>query len=88
MKFYIVDEPYFALIKAVNKVEVVELYEKYVADDDGSLAVNIEEISRDKALVLLSRSQDEDGELMNIEDVIYAINESKSSVILIDGLLV
>lgn len=88
MKFYIVDEPYFALIKAVNKVEVVELYEKYVADDDGSLAVNIEEISRDKALVLLSRSQDEDGELMNEDDVIRDIDKSKSSVLLIDGLLI
>lgn len=87
MRFYIVDEPYFALIKAVNKVEVVELYEKYVAEED-SLKVNIEEISRDKAIVLMSRTQDEDGDLMNEDVVIRDIDKSKSSVLLIDGLLI
>ena len=89
MKFYIVDEPYFALIKADDKSEAVELYEKYVADDeDGSLVDSLEEISRDKALVLMSRSQDEFGELMNEDDVIHDIDKSKSSVLLIDGLLI
>ena len=86
MKYYIVDEPYFALIKADDKSEAVELYEKYVADDeDGSLVGSLEEISRDKALALVSRCLTEDGELRDVEDVIRYIEDSKSSVLLIDG---
>ncbi|MES9726294.1 hypothetical protein ABWK34_18315 [Bacillus safensis] len=45
MKFYEVNEPYYALIKAKNDENAMTIYTDVVADDDGGLSEEITEVT-------------------------------------------
>lgn len=88
MKFYEVHYPYYALLKANDKEEAMQLYTECVADDNGSLHEEIEEVERDYALAIYGRfSKTENGEFIPISEVIKDIKNDKSMVLLIDGCL-
>lgn len=88
MKFFEVYYPYYVLLKARDKEEAMQLYTERVADDNGSLHEEIEEVERDYALAIYGRfSQSEDGEFIPISEVIKDIKNDKSMVLLIDGCL-
>lgn len=78
MKYFSTDEPYSATIAAESHEEAIKLYIETVADDDdGMLNENMEEISRDEALINLARSKDmETGKYMPINDILNVIETS------------
>jgi hypothetical protein len=88
MKFYEVHYPYYALLKANDKKEAIQLYIKDVADD-GSLYEEIKEVDRDYALALYGRfSKDENGKFIPISNVIEDIKNDKSMTLLVDACLI
>lgn len=87
MKYYEFYEPYFALIKAKNESEAIKIYEKDVADIDSG--IDMQEISRDYAIAKFSRSTDEEGQFINIVDLIKIFNsDDESEVLIIDSHLI
>jgi hypothetical protein len=88
MKFYEVHYPYYALLKANDKEEAMQLYTECVADNDGSLYEEIKEVDHDYVLALYGRfSKDENGKFIPISNVIEDIKNDKPTVLLIDGCL-
>jgi len=84
MKFYEAYYPYYALLKANNKEEAMQLYTECVADDDGSLHEEIEEVERDYALAMYSRAKTEDGKEVPISEILNDFQSSEAIVLLID----
>lgn len=87
MKFYEVHYPYYALLKANDKEEAMQLYTECVADDDGTLHEEIEEVERDYALVKFSRGRSEDKKEIPIIEVLSNFQSNEPMVLLIDGAL-
>jgi hypothetical protein len=81
MKFFEINEPYAALIKAQSKYEAISVYNEYVADADTD--TEVEEISRDEALVRFSRGWDEDRKLSKEKEIIERFNQEQADVLLI-----
>lgn len=88
MKFYEVHYPYYALLKANDKEEAMQLYTECVADDDGLLHEEIKEVERDYALVKFSRGRLEDKKEIPIIEVLSNFRSSEPMVLLIDGALI
>lgn len=88
MKFYEVHYPYYALLKANDKKEAIQLYIKDVADDDGSLYEEIKEVERDYALAIYSRAKTEDGEEVLISEILNDFQSNEPMILLIDGALI
>lgn len=87
MKFFEVHYPYYALLKANDKEEAMQLYTECVADDDGTLHEEIEEVERDYALVKFSRGRSEDKKEIPIIEVLSNFQSNEPMVLLIDGAL-
>lgn len=87
MKFYEVHYPYYALLKANDKEEDIQLYTECVADDDGSLHEEIKGVKRDYALVKFSRGKTEDRKEVPVLEVLNDFQSNESMVLLIDGAL-
>lgn len=91
MKYFEIKDPYYALIKAENLVEATKQYIEVVAGDDEErplIEKTFKEVSRDYALVKLSRGLGENGKVVSTEEVIQDIQSDSSSVLLIDGSLI
>lgn len=91
MKFYECTNPYYALIKAEDTGEAVQLYIESVAGDteeSADIEEELKEVSRDYALVKFSRSPGEDGKTVCIKETLEDFNSEKNSVLLIDGSLI
>lgn len=88
MKFYEVHFPYYALLKANDKEEAMQLYTECVADDDGSLYEEIKEVERGYALIKFSRGKTEDRKEVPVLEVLNDFQSNESMVLLIDGALV
>lgn len=88
-KYFEVSEPYYALIKADSGEEAEKLYNEFVADTDDyeDFQEELKEADRDYALLRFSRSRDEDGTLMEINDVLKIFSDDESNVLIIDGSL-
>lgn len=89
MKYFKIQDPYYALIKAENQDEAIRIYTEFVSDDeDGTLHEEIKEIDRDYALIQFARSESEDGDFMPVPETLDKFRREKSEVLLIDsGLL-
>jgi hypothetical protein len=87
MKFYEVHYPYYALLKANDKEEAMQLYTECVADDDGSLHEEIKEVERDYALIKFSRGKTEDRKEVPVLEILNDFQSNESMVLLIDGAL-
>ena len=91
MKFYELNDPYYALIAAEDEGEAVQLYIANVAGDSEEsqdIAEELKEVNRDYVLTKLRRTPGENGENITEEEVDQEINSKKSRVILIDGSLI
>lgn len=88
MKFYEVHDPYYALIMATNEEEALEIYASNVAeDDDGELLDEIEEVSRDYAVIRFSRAKSEDGKEIDQMELLAILTSEDAQVLVIDGTL-
>ena len=87
MKYFEINDPYYALIKAENQAEAIKIYTEYVADDDGTLHEEIKEVDRDYALASFSRGGTEDGEEVPISEILEDFQSEVSAVLLIDPAL-
>ncbi|MBL4952190.1 hypothetical protein JK635_08190 [Neobacillus sp. YIM B02564] len=88
MKYFEVNTPYYALIKAKNKEDAMNKYVEFVAEDDGTLGEEMKEVSRDYALVKFSRAYDENQKLLPISGVVEEFNCQSNEVIVVDGSLI
>ena len=82
MKFFEVNYPYYALIKAKDEDEALDMYVAFVADDDGTLREEIKEVDRDYALIMYGRYSTED---MSISTLVDDIQDDLPMVLLIGG---
>lgn len=87
MKYFEAHYPYYALIKDKTKEDAIKIFVEYVADDEGDLDDEINEVSRDYALIKFSRATGEDGEVVPIVEIIEEFNDEETSLLLIDGSL-
>lgn len=86
MKYFEVNDPYYALIKAENVKNAMEVYHRLVADaDDG---MDLKEIERDKALIKYSQAMGEDKTLINPGEIYKEFNDDVQDILLIDGALI
>jgi hypothetical protein len=88
MKFFKVNEPYYALIKANDKEAAIKLYEANVAENiDGEVNEDIRETSANKALVIFSRATSEDGKIIPINEILTDFESEEEMILLIEGTL-
>ncbi|MEK4883460.1 hypothetical protein NST12_16675 [Bacillus sp. FSL W8-1127] len=88
MKYFETYYPYYALVKDENKEDAMKTYVKFVADDDGTLHLEMKEVERDYALAKYSRGLSEDGKEIPISEILDDFQSEESSVLLIDPALV
>lgn len=86
MKYFEVQLPYYALLRAENREEVVKIYVEYIADDeDDKLIDEMIEIDSDTALGKFVRYLERvDGDI-SLSEVLKRFNEE--DILLIDGAL-
>ncbi|WP_174615255.1 hypothetical protein [Virgibacillus ihumii] len=83
-----IHEPYYALLKAENKGIARQKYIEYIADDaEGTVVHDLYEIHRDKVIIKHSRSLNEDGEPLPIDELLDEIKDDNADVLLVDGSL-
>ncbi len=86
VKYYEVNEPYYALIKAENKEIARDEYIAHVAnDEDGTLIDSIEEIQSDYAIAKYSRTVSEDGLEIPLNEILNNIRSDINMVLIVDG---
>lgn len=88
MKYFEVNEPYYALLKAETQDECIKEYVEHVADDDGTLSSEIKEVDRDYALINFSQALSEEGDFIPVNEVLELFNNEKVNVLIVDGTLV
>jgi hypothetical protein len=85
MKFFEVHEPYYALIKALDKEQAIKEYLEVVADDeDGTLESEIKEVERDYALVKFSRATSVDIMILTTKEILSQFNYGGNEILLVD----
>ncbi|WP_155762164.1 hypothetical protein [Bacillus safensis] len=88
MKFYEVNEPYNALIKAKNDENAMTIYTDVVADDDGGLSEEITEVTEAYAAIIYSRVNGEDNKVIPVKEVLEHLTNEEEMVLVIDGSLI
>ncbi|MGZ9699829.1 hypothetical protein ACVU03_18635 [Bacillus safensis] len=88
MKFYEVNEPYYALIKAKNEENAMTIYTDVVADDDGGLIEEITEVTEAYAAIIYSRVNGEDNNAIPVKEVLEHLTNEEEMVLVIDGSLI
>lgn len=69
MKYFEINNPYFAMIGAENEQEALSIYVEVVSDANETLKDEIKELERDYALVQFARSRNEDNELLPYKEL-------------------
>ena len=87
MKYFEIYSPYYALLKANTQEEAIAKYAECVADDDGTLHEEIQEVDRDYALVKFASGGVEGGEKMLIKEMLETFKEATPEVLCIDSAL-
>ncbi|MEC2427692.1 MULTISPECIES: hypothetical protein [Bacillus] len=87
MKFYEVNEPYYALLKAKNDENAMTIYTDVVADDDGGLSEEITEVTEAYATIIYSRVNGEDNNVIPVKEVLEHLTNEEEMVLVIDGSL-
>ncbi|MGP3738393.1 hypothetical protein ACTWKB_02690 [Bacillus sp. 4A_MP2] len=88
MKFYKVNDPYIALIKAKTKENALKIYKEEIADDDGSLSKNITEVTETYAAIRYSRAKGEDNKIIPVEEVLEDLTNEEEMTLIFDGSLI
>ncbi|SFP17981.1 hypothetical protein [Salibacterium halotolerans] len=89
MKYFEINQPYYALLKAENKGQAIMKYITLVSDDseDEPLSEAMQEVPQDYAVAKFSRAAGEDKELPPLDEVLEELRDGEDSVLLIDGSL-
>jgi len=79
LRFYEIDEPYYALIKAKDEEEAIQEYVEVVADDaeDQPLSEEIKLVDREYALAKHCQSKNEDGSISPFNEKLEEFNKKK-----------
>jgi hypothetical protein len=85
MKFFEVNNPYYALIKAKALESAIHEYVVVVSDDDGTLIDEIKEVPSDYAIAKYSRTLSEDGNEVPLSEILSDIRSDETLVLIIDG---
>ena len=88
MKYFEVNEPYYALMKAESIEKAKKKYIEHIAEDDGTLFENIFEVGRDYALAKFSQAPGENRKLIPIKQVLEDFHCAEYEVLIIDGNLI
>lgn len=86
MKYYVANNPYYALIKAEDKEEAAELYQNNVADYDEEC--DLSEVSSEFAIATYARSTDESGQLLDFHELLTDIQDDEAKLLLVDASLI
>ncbi|MCA1214752.1 hypothetical protein LC728_10180 [Bacillus amyloliquefaciens] len=90
MKFYEINDPYYALIKAKDEADAERIYNEYISDTDDYENFQddeIREVERDYALVMFSQIQDHDGTCAGYDFISKVFNDPDFKVLKMDGSL-
>ncbi|MDX6157102.1 hypothetical protein SIA70_13395 [Bacillus subtilis] len=90
MKFYEINDPYYALIKAKDEADAERIYNEYISDTDDYENFQddeIREVERDYALIKYSQTKGEDGEPMSYTYISGTFNNPEIEVLIMDGSL-
>lgn len=86
MKYFEVTYPYYAMIKADNKMNATAVYNKLVADvDEGT---DLVEIERDYAITKFTKAMGEDITPINPGEHYKKLRENEQELLLIDSALI
>ena len=91
MRFYEINDPYYALIMAASHGEAVQEYLDVVAGEQEEfeeLMEEVKEVPEYYAATKFSRGKGEDRDLIDIEEVLDTLKSDKTQVLLMDGSLV
>lgn len=86
MRYFEIQQPYYALIAAENEEKALEVYTELVSDidDEETFYDEMKEIDKADARALFITSKDEDGNYPTVED----LENIKNNVLLIDRSLI
>ncbi|PCK18329.1 hypothetical protein CEY02_19200 [Bacillus pumilus] len=84
MKFFEVNEPYSALIKARTKEKAMQIYTDTVADDDGNLSNEITEVTDLFSAICHSRTVDHDGKQLSANEVFEQLTNDEEMLLSMD----
>lgn len=84
MKFFEVNEPYSALIKARTKEKAMEIYTDTVADDDGNLSNEITEVTDLFSAICHSRTVDHAGKQLSANEVFEQLTNDEEMLLSMD----
>ena len=83
MKYYEFIEPYYALIKATDRNEAIEIYEKDVADLEGE-RFTCSEVNPSFALLKISREITENtSDKLNVDKILHDFSQIDSPELLV-----
>lgn len=85
MRYFEVQEPYYALLKAEDLDHAKLEYNASVAFLEES--DEIEEVKEDYALAKFSQAKDEDGNLISVKEILEEFRKEERCLLLIDGTL-
>lgn len=85
LKYYEAHDPYYALIKATDTDEALEVYNKVVADGED---IEFTEVSTNYALAKFSRVPGEDTNSVPLKDILEDFESEDSTILIIDGSLI
>ncbi|MCY9280817.1 hypothetical protein [Bacillus haynesii] len=87
MKYFEIQEPYYALIAVEDDKKVAEVYVKTAADDDGTLKESIKEVSREYALGCVVESVSKTDSEMSVSEFVNDFDKRKNGWLILDGSL-
>ncbi|MCY8056494.1 hypothetical protein [Bacillus inaquosorum] len=85
MKFFEVCDPYYALIKGYTKEDAMKIYIKEVADDEGDLSKEMQEVSLEHAVkAYIHRTGFEQGYFFK-DEISNNLKDREDGVVVMDG---
>ncbi|QHQ79351.1 hypothetical protein [Bacillus subtilis] len=84
-KFFEVSDPYYALIKANTKEDAIKTYIEGVADDEGNLSKEMQEVSLDYAVkAYINRTGFEQGDFFK-DEITNNLKGREEGIVVMDG---
>lgn len=87
MKYFEVFYPYYAMIKAENEERAREYYNKIVVNEENA-ETDVNEITRDMALIKYAKSTGEDKTPINSGQIYKQFCQNETTILLIDDSLI
>lgn len=88
MNFYEFQYPYYALIMAENDNAAIVKYIDSVAGDEEDykeLLSECQEVKSDYAIAAFARTQGENGELIELDEILEQLRSEQTQLLVVDG---